>query len=197
MIEQPPLSVSSVAPRATFRERLAALLRPFLSRRFARFCSVGASGVIVNLGVMHLLRRCGVHVNLASGIAIELSMLSNFALNHAWTFGDKRVAGMGWLQRALRFHAVSLGGGAIQFMVFVAGNVLWLLTVLDHSARWAYLAGGHTFFERWFVRPFVSPPEVGVLAYVSQIAGIGAAMGWNYLANFHWTWAKSREDSHA
>lgn len=196
MVPAPESPAALARPRVSTRQRLAALIKPFLSRRFLRFCFVGASGVVVNLGVLHLLRRMGVHVNVSSGVAIEVSMLSNFVLHHTWTFGDKRAEGGSWLGRLARFHLVSFGGAAIQFLVFVAGNVFWMLTVLDHPTRWAYLAGGATFVERWVVRPLVSPPEVGVLAYVSQMAGIGAAMGWNYLANFHWTWAKSREENH-
>ena len=166
-------------------------VKPFLSRRFAKFGAVGASGVVVNLGTLALLRRAGVHTNLASAIAIELSILSNFLINHLWTFGDRRDQGGATVgQHLLRFHLVSLGGGAIQFVLFVLLNVVWLRLFGSGEAIAQYGAGAGTWTDHWIWHPFVEPPEVGKLIYLSQVAGIGAATVWNYLLNFYWTWAK-------
>jgi putative flippase GtrA len=165
------------------------LIRPFLSGRFVKFAAVGASGVVVNLGTLALLRFLGVHTNLASALAIEVSILSNFAINHLWTFGDRRDEGGSVLRHGVRFHLVSLGGGAIQFLVFVAMNVAWLLAFGGAAAIAAYGAGAGSWTERWLWHAIVSPPDVGRLVYLSQILGIGAATVWNYLLNFYWTWA--------
>jgi putative flippase GtrA len=152
---------------------------------------VGASGVVVNLGSLALLRRFGVHTNLASAIAIELSILSNFFINHLWTFGDRRSQGGPTLgQHLWRFHLVSLGGGAIQFVLFVGLNVIWLRLFGTREAIADYGAGAGTWSDHWIWHPFVEPPEVGKLIYLSQMIGIGAATVWNYLLNFYWTWAK-------
>lgn len=150
---------------------------------------VGASGVLVNLGSFALLRVLGVHTNVASAIAIEISILSNFTINHLWTFGDRRDEGGSLLAHGLRFHLVSLGGGVIQFFVFVGTNVLWLLSFGSAEAIAGYHTGEPTFY-RWVIHPLVDPPEVGRMVYLSQLGGIGAAMAWNYLLNFYWTWAK-------
>jgi putative flippase GtrA len=170
------------------------LIKPFLTRRFAKFGAVGASGVIVNLGTLALLRRLGVHTNLASAVAIELSILSNFLINHLWTFGDRRTQsghdGPSVGQHLLRFHLVSLGGGAIQFVLFVGLNVVWLRLFGTRLAIAAYGAGAGSWTDHWIWHPFVEPPEVGKLIYLSQVAGIGVATVWNYLLNFYWTWAK-------
>jgi putative flippase GtrA len=163
-------------------------IRPFLTRRFVKFAAVGASGVVVNLGTLALLRLLQVHVNLASALAIEVSILSNFTINHLWTFGDRRHAQTSILRHGLRFHLVSLGGGLIQFVVFIAMNVAWLLLFGSDAEIAAYGAGSGSFSQRWLWHPFFQPPDVGKLVYVSQLAGIGAAMAWNYLANFYWTW---------
>ena len=57
------------------------------SREFIKFCIVGTSGVLVNIGIYAgLTRLLGIPMELASPIAIESSILSNFTLNHLWTF---------------------------------------------------------------------------------------------------------------
>src|SRR5687767_11146527 len=116
-----------VPPRSPMPKRfIRPFVKPFLSRRFIKFGAVGATGVVVNLGCLALLRRLGVHTNIASAIAIELSILSNFLINHLWTFGDRRGGGPSLGQHLTRFHLVSLVGGGIQFVLFVMLNVLWL-----------------------------------------------------------------------
>jgi len=107
--------------REHFRSRLA----PVFTARFVKFCTVGASGVVVNFAVLGLLTTLGVHNNVASALAIELSILSNFAVNFRWTFADKREAGGTLMRQCGRFHLVSLGGALIQFSVFVVMNMLW------------------------------------------------------------------------
>lgn len=170
------------------RAAVHTLILPFFSRRFLKFAVVGASGVVVNLGCLALLRPLGVHINLASALAIEVSLLSNFCVNHLWTFGDSREHA-GLLVQALRFHVVCLGGAAIQFLCFVVMNMVWLLLLHDIEARTAYLSVASTWTERWLWRPVVSPPDVGAWVFLSQLIGIGGGMVWNYLLNFYWTWS--------
>ncbi|HEY0714933.1 MAG TPA: GtrA family protein [Polyangia bacterium] len=165
-------------------------IKPFFTRRFIKFGAVGATGVVVNLAALWVLRRLDVHTNVASAIAIELSILSNFVINHVWTFRDRTGHGPSIGQHLMRFHLVSLGGGLIQFVIFVACNVLWLRLFGTEAAIAAYGAGEGTRIDRWILKPFVEPPEVGNLVYLSQIMGIGTATVWNYLLNFYWTWAK-------
>ena len=149
-------------------------LKPLASARFAKFCAVGASGVIVNTGVLALLADLlGVQTNLAAAISIEVSINTNFVINELWTFRDRRSgpgsAGRRWLQ----FHVVSLVGAALQWSVFVAGNALV-----------AWSAGR----APGLVAAITDPPDVGAWKYVSQLVGIGVATLWNFTANFFWTW---------
>jgi putative flippase GtrA len=178
--------------RLRFPRRSSRLIKPFLSARFVKFAAVGLSGVLVNMATFAVLRALRVHVNLASAVAIEVSILSNFTINHLWTFGDRRHGGDSLVAHGLRFHLVSLGGGLIQFVVFVALNVGWLWVLGGEAALRDYGAGAGSFAERWLWHPFVQPPEVGNLVYLSQLTGIGAATVWNYLLNFYWTWAAGR-----
>lgn len=163
-------------------------LSPVFSRRFLMFCTVGASGVGVNLAVLALLADLvGVQANLASAVAIAVSINTNFLVNELWTFRDRGGGTQGWGARWARFHVVSLVGAAIQWSVFVTANVGWLLIVGDGAEQ--YFQGDGGWFATHVVRPIADPPDVGAFKYFSQMIGIGAATVWNYLANFYWTWA--------
>ena len=93
-------------------------------RRLFQFCLVGGSGYGVQIGLFWLLTRlAGFSGNLdllASALAIEGSILSNFILNDIWTFRDRRVRGLkAALTRAAKYHLIS--GGYATF--FYAGYV--------------------------------------------------------------------------
>src|SRR5262245_42213227 len=84
--------------------------RPFfaasITPRLLRFGVVGASGVGVNMGVLILLSEAfRIPYALSGLIAIEFSILSNFALNNAWTWSDRRTTPLH--QRLIRYHLVA------------------------------------------------------------------------------------------
>lgn len=92
-------------------------------RRAAKFGMVGASGVLVNMLVLWLLKaRTAAPLWLASGAAIELSILNNFFWNYHWTFVDRRgeEANVWW--RALAKYHLAVSVAAISNFV-----ILWLL----------------------------------------------------------------------
>ena len=94
-------------------------LRRHRSEEFIKFAFVGLSGEVVNLGGYLLLeRQIGLTFALASPLAIELSILSNFLLNNAWTFRNRRI-GSSVRQRLLRFHAVAGVAGLANYGVFL------------------------------------------------------------------------------
>ncbi len=92
--------------------------------RFARFCLVGGSGVIVNMGLLWLLTEyVGLFYLVSAIISIETSIITNFTLNDFFTFPDRRARGFRcFVTRLLKFNLVSLGGLAINLAV------LWTLT---------------------------------------------------------------------
>lgn len=145
------------------------LLDKLLSPRLIQFGIVGLSGVFVNLGMLWLFAdHFGLHDLIASAIAIEISIISNFLLNNAWTFRDRNAAARtGFLARMGRFNLVSLVGLAIQLTTYYAVS-----RALVASLELA---------------------DIGLLKYPSQLAGIALAMGWNFLSNFYWTWAQKSE----
>jgi len=61
--------------------------------RFLKFCIVGFSGIFINLVTLFILKEFFGLLLIASLIAIELSILTNFLLNDAWTFKDRRRKG--------------------------------------------------------------------------------------------------------
>jgi dolichol-phosphate mannosyltransferase len=93
------------------------------SKTFIKFGLVGAAGVIVNLGAFTLLLNSGMNKFLASPIAIELSIISNFLLNNWWTFRWRRTAD-GIRVKGLKFNAVSLAALGISYGTFVVLSAL-------------------------------------------------------------------------
>ncbi len=93
------------------------------SRTFVKFCLTGLSGGVVNLGSFQMLLQLGVHKYLASPIAIEISVLSNFLINNYWTFADRDLSSRKRI-RGLRFHLVSLLALGVSYSTFVALSVL-------------------------------------------------------------------------
>ncbi len=93
------------------------------SREFIAFCVVGASGVIVNLGLYVVLtRQAQVALPLASAVAIESSILSNFVLNELWTFRTRERRGR-FVGRMLRFQVVSGLAGLVNYGVFLGATL--------------------------------------------------------------------------
>jgi len=87
-------------------------------KRFIKFCAVGASGVVVNEGLLLLLTEfAGFFYLVSSPIAIEISIITNFILNDVWTFKDRAREQRSVLGRGVRFNAVSAGGLVINMAV--------------------------------------------------------------------------------
>jgi dolichol-phosphate mannosyltransferase len=116
--------------------------------RFVKFCLVGASGVLVNEGLLWLLKQfAGLPLAFASAISIETSIISNFILNDYFTFRDRRLqGGRSSLMRLLKFNLVSLAGlginmGVLLLLTHVVG-IHYLLSNLCGIAiatLWNYL----------------------------------------------------------
>jgi len=98
-----------------------------------KFAFVGALGILVNMSLLYALVARGSPVYLASPIAIEASILSNFALNDLWTFRDRR--GGRWTWRCLKYHLSVLTGAIVNYATLV------LLTALGSSYLVANMIG--------------------------------------------------------
>jgi putative flippase GtrA len=133
-----------------------------IPRRFTRplrFGVVGLSGVAVNTAILWgLVSGARLPVLLASALATETAILSNFLLNDRWTFQAEAqhsasVLHGAFLLRLLRFNGVSLAGMAITIAV---------LSVLTADGHFHLL--------------------------LANLFAVGTAMVWNYVVNSRWTW---------
>ncbi len=89
-------------------------------RSFIKFNLVGLSGVVVNEGALVLLALGGLYYVYASAVAIEISIVSNFALNDFWTFRDRRHGHMA--VRLLKFNGLMLIGLLVNLAILYAGT---------------------------------------------------------------------------
>jgi len=122
-----------------------------LFRRLARplrFGAVGISGIVVNSAILWLLvRELHVSVTLASVIATQAAILSNFALNDSWTFRGARERSLGG--RLLRFNGVALGGMAITAGILTALTSYTHLLLANLLAVGAATAWNYIVNSRW------------------------------------------------
>ena len=89
-----------------------------------KFALVGAIGVFVNLGSFTVLLHLGMNKFLASPIAIEISIISNFLLNNMWTFSGKNREEKVYL-KGLKFNIVSLLSLFVSYFLFVVLSLLF------------------------------------------------------------------------
>ncbi len=82
-------------------------------RRYTRFLSVAAIGLGIQLWTLFLLLQLGVEPVLASLLAVEAVMLTNFPMHRSWTWSDHPASGISEeLRRLGRFH-ISNGGTSL------------------------------------------------------------------------------------
>lgn len=103
---------------------LAYLRRGVVNPRILKFGVVGVSGIGVNMGSLYLLTEFArIPYFIGSLIAIELSIISNFWLNHLWTWRDRMDTGSFW-GKIVRYH---IGSG----LTAILGNYLILIAFTE------------------------------------------------------------------
>lgn len=86
-----------------------------LLAKYLKFCLVGGSGVLVDMGMLHVLHApgwLGWDLSLSKALAAETALISNFVWNELWTFRSTAVPA-GWrarLGRLARFNLICLAG---------------------------------------------------------------------------------------
>ena len=95
---------SAFADQSTIERARRALGRRHNWFQLAKFCTVGASGYLVNLAVFAILVGSGMHYLLAATGSFLVAVTNNYIWNRLWTFRGQRghVAYQG-----LRFFVVS------------------------------------------------------------------------------------------
>ncbi len=88
------------------------------SKTFLKFLIVGSTGVVVNLGSFTLLLMAGMSKYIASPIAIELSIITNFFLNNFWTFRWRKTKDRVH-HKGIKFNVVSFAALAVSYGTFL------------------------------------------------------------------------------
>lgn len=131
----------------------ARMLLPKLRDRAAqplRFAVVGASGVLINTAVLWLLvRQLQLPLLLATALATEVAVISNFLLNNAWTFRAHTTSGSR-VARFARFNLAMLGGLLITALIlallmhYTRSLVVANIIAVGCATCWNYIAS-----SRW------------------------------------------------
>jgi dolichol-phosphate mannosyltransferase len=96
------------------------------AKQAAKYYAVGASGVLVNLGLLfYLTEYVGLWYFLSYTLAISASITSNFILNKFWTFRNS-INSQRTIVMYVKFASVSFLGMAIQL-----GSVYFLVESLS------------------------------------------------------------------
>ena len=93
------------------------------------FALVGASGVVVHLAILKSLLGVGLGFALAQGSAAVGAMTSNYLINNAVTYRDRRKRGFGLITGYLKF--------CLLCSVPLAANVAVGTVVYERGAAWA------------------------------------------------------------
>jgi len=145
---------------------------PLVSRmevvlKFAKFCLVGGSGVLVDMGVLYLMAdpTClGINLTLSKIVAAETAMTNNFIWNDLWTF--RRTSHSPYSPSSEESRPQS--GVFRRFIVFntICGVGIGLSVLLLHLF--------HTC--------------LALNLYVANLLSIILVAIWNYGMNVRWNW---------
>jgi putative flippase GtrA len=114
-------SNTAVVPRGARARRALSAQHNWV--QLAKFCTVGASGYVVNLAVYSLLVDAGWHYSVAAACSFLVAVTNNYTWNRLWTFRDQRghvgFQGLRFLVVAL----IALGANELILATLVAGDV--------------------------------------------------------------------------
>lgn len=105
------------------------------AKRFIRFGLVGASGVLVDMGVLFLLadpRMLNWGLSLSKALAAETAIVNNFIWNDIWTFRDLSTSQTDWRARArrfARFNMICLAGIGLNILLLNGQVYLFQMNV--------------------------------------------------------------------
>jgi dolichol-phosphate mannosyltransferase len=132
---------------------LEKLAGPLLPARFVLFAAVGASGVLVQLAALATLRHALTFAP-AQGCAVWLAMTSNYLLNNAVTYRDRRLRGLQFWRGLATFYLIcgigALANVGVGTLLYVRGEIWWLAGLASAlvGAVWNY---GATRLFTWSV----------------------------------------------
>lgn len=93
------------------------MTRPAL--RWLKFSAVGLLGIGVQLFVLALLVRTGLHYLPATAIAVETALLHNYVWHRRWTWAGRTLTPDATVGRLLRFHVAN-------GLLSLVSNLMWM-----------------------------------------------------------------------
>lgn len=143
-------------------------IKEIIKHKIFKFAMVGGLGALVQLVTLELWRLI-VPYEVASILAIECAVLSNFILNNIWTFADSKLSVGEFPLKFVQFNLASAGSIGIQFVIALLGK---------------NLIGIH----QLFVLPVLNKViDTGILF---AVIGILVGMVWNFFAYTKFIWKK-------
>ena len=109
----PPVTAARILnpTRISVITTMATTVGRWLPSRFVLFAAVGSCGLLIHLGTLRAM-LLGFGFPVAQATATSVAMLSNFTINNALTYRDRRLRGLKFVGGLLTFCAVC-GIGAI------------------------------------------------------------------------------------
>ena len=163
----PQETVESKVTRALYFQYLQHLIRlrwaTLPESRLFRFCIVGGSGVVVDMGLLFLLsdpKMLGLGLTRSKLIAAETAIFTNFLLNDAWTFGDLARQSPGAKSKFRRF---------LGYNVICTAGVVLNVVLLNLLFNFAHMN-----------------------RYLANAISIVAVTFWNYGLNRKLNWSPSK-----
>jgi dolichol-phosphate mannosyltransferase len=137
--------------------------------RFVKFSLVGGSGVVVNVGLLHVFTACArLDYRIASIMAIECAVVNNFLWNYFWTWKDRKARSKrSFAYMLFKFHLSS----GVTALVVNWGLLVLLTEVLHVNYHVPNVPNYH----------------------VSNLIGIGFGAAVNFLIGHFWVFSKSRD----
>ncbi len=121
-----------------------------VSLRFALFCLVGALGIGVQFVALSILHHLlGIEFLWAQMIATIVAIASNFVINNALTYRDRRLRGLTFFTGLLRFYLVSAVGLVsnigVSDWLFVNAQKWWVAGLAGAviGVVWNYVVASH------------------------------------------------------
>ena len=138
-------------------------------RQFTKFCIVGASSTLLDMGLLWLMLRFLPHFPwwLSQSIAFAVSVSNGFYWNRHWTF-----------------KARDFGKAHTQYSIFVTTNLVGLAINLFVMKTFLVLLTGKVFHGDH------NPDKTKVL--IAYVLAIPFGVIWNYLAAKHWTFRQPK-----
>ncbi len=148
-------------------------LKDIMTNRLFKFIVVGGVGAAIQFIALFLFSKIATFL-IADFFAIEIAILSNFLINNAWTFSDRKLTLAQYPVQFFKFNVASAGSVIIQLIVAFIGKTLFGTGDL-------------------FMIPVVQ--KGFSLKYIYAGVGILLGMIWNFFAYNTFIWRKSKSKS--